>query len=267
MRELLLRATSGIIYVVLILSSLYYSKLFFFLLIFVFSVAALQEFHKLISYKSRLGYYILCLLFLSFYLNVVLIKAWMVLLILVVFTHTVLIFWLYIPNKSTFNPLQKLGLSIFYLVGGCFFIVATTSLNTQFSTGTILYIFVIIWVNDTSAYCIGKLTGRRPLWKEISPNKTWEGFFGGVVFCVLTSYIFYKNTVAYPLSAFVLMGIAIPILSTFGDLIQSKFKRIANVKDSGALIPGHGGIFDRMDSIIFTAPFTYLIITIFNHVS
>ena len=153
------------------------------------------------------------------------------------------------------------------MAGGCFFIIATSGLNLEFSQGTILYVFVIIWVNDTCAYCIGKLAGKHPLWEEISPNKTWEGFFGGVVFCILSSLIFYQSTEIYSISTFVIMGIAIPILSTVGDLIQSKFKRIANVKDSGRLIPGHGGIFDRMDSIIFTAPFTYLIITILNHVS
>jgi phosphatidate cytidylyltransferase len=127
--------------------------------------------------------------------------------------------------------------------------------------------FIIIaslWINDTMAYIIGSLIGKTPL-SKISPKKTWEGTIGGIVLSVgviwiLCNYIFHYGTLSY----FIMVIAAIAsIAGTFGDLLESKLKRIAGVKDSGHIMPGHGGFLDRFDSLLIAVPFVWLFIHFF----
>ena len=110
------------------------------------------------------------------------------------------------------------------------------------------------------SYIIGVKFGKNKIDKRVSPNKTWEGFFGGFLFCILFS-IFSFNYLqeVYPLWKTILLGVLIPIFSLIGDMGQSKLKREAGVKNSGFLIPGHGGIYDRLDSTICVAPIAFII--------
>lgn len=113
----------------------------------------------------------------------------------------------------------------------------------------------MIWATDSGAYFIGKATGKRKLWPEISPNKTVEGSLGGVV-CALIVAILFGLFADMNATVLTLMAITV-ILSIFGqlgDLVQSAFKRHFNVKDSGNILPGHGGILDRFDSLLFVLP-------------
>ena len=105
--------------------------------------------------------------------------------------------------------------------------------------------------------------------EKISPKKTIEGFFGGMVGALFASFIFFKFTsiTEYSLIFWLFLALLVSVLGTIGDLIQSKFKRLAGVKDSGNIMPGHGGVYDRLDSIIFAGPFIYLFIIIINYVS
>ena len=113
------------------------------------------------------------------------------------------------------------------------------------------------------AYIIGKNWGRNPLYKNISPKKTWEGFWGGLIFSILASIFYYTLQSSFHFLVFVFSGIILPILATIGDLIQSKFKRKANVKNTGDLLPGHGGVLDRIDGILFAVPFGLIIMSYF----
>jgi phosphatidate cytidylyltransferase len=138
----------------------------------------------------------------------------------------------------------------------------------------ILSIFFLIWTNDTFAYIVGKSIGKRKLFEKISPKKTIEGFLGGLIFSILVGYFiskyyFQPNPNHQEMSIFIwtITAMIISVFSTLGDLIQSKFKRIAGVKDSGKIMPGHGGVLDRLDSIIFVSPFVYLFYQILYYVS
>jgi phosphatidate cytidylyltransferase len=125
----------------------------------------------------------------------------------------------------------------------------------------IIGIFILIWTNDTFAYIVGKSIGKHKLYEKISPKKTIEGFLGGVVFAVIASYLIATYYIGGKETAqFIWLGFAliVGVFGTIGDLVESKFKRIANVKDSGAIMPGHGGVLDRLDSVIFVAPFIFL---------
>lgn len=147
--------------------------------------------------------------------------------------------------------------------------------NGEFNPYMIISIFLLIWANDTFAYLVGKNFGKRKLLERISPKKTVEGFLGGMVAALFAGYIIFilaKKYVPgsfdhYDLWVWICMAIIVSVFGTIGDLIQSKFKREAGVKDSGIIMPGHGGMFDRLDSIIYTSPFVYAFLLIVDYVS
>ncbi len=126
---------------------------------------------------------------------------------------------------------------------------------------TVLAIFIMIWLNDTGAYCVGTLFGKHKMFPRVSPKKSWEGFVGGLLFCVafgvvlgLTSWSLGAVRVHDRLTFWIIASILICVSSTYGDLFESCLKRSLNIKDSGKLIPGHGGILDRIDSMLFVMP-------------
>jgi phosphatidate cytidylyltransferase len=132
----------------------------------------------------------------------------------------------------------------------------------------LISILILIWANDTFAYLVGKNFGRNKLFPSVSPKKTIEGFVGGLIFTgissILLSKFYIESNILY---IWIVIAVIVSIFSTLGDLIQSKFKRVAGVKDSGKIMPGHGGILDRLDSIIFVIPFINLFYLILYYVS
>ena len=129
----------------------------------------------------------------------------------------------------------------------------------------VLAIFVFIWVNDTAAYFFGSLLGKRKLMEHISPKKTVEGFVAGILFTVIASIIFARIYQDYSVVFWIGSGVVVAIFGTMGDLFESLIKRTSSVKDSGNLIPGHGGILDRIDSLLVAIPAIYLYFTIYSY--
>jgi phosphatidate cytidylyltransferase len=122
-----------------------------------------------------------------------------------------------------------------------------------------------IWINDTMAYIVGSLIGKTPF-SSISPKKTWEGTIGGAILCVLVIAILgYSMPVAkiIPVQHWIIIAAICAIFGTAGDLLESKLKRMANVKDSGSIMPGHGGFLDRFDSLLIATPFVWLYVQLF----
>lgn len=124
-----------------------------------------------------------------------------------------------------------------------------------------LSIFIMIWVNDTGAYCTGSLMGKHKLFPRISPNKSWEGSIGGgilvIIVSLVISYFVQKYDLQCPLKGpqwWVGLGLVVIIFGTWGDLIESLFKRTLGIKDSGTILPGHGGLLDRFDSALLAFP-------------
>lgn len=114
-----------------------------------------------------------------------------------------------------------------------------------------------IWINDTMAYIVGSLIGKTPF-SAISPKKTWEGTLGGALLCVVTIALVGNATGYYTVKDWMIIASCCAVFGTLGDLIESKLKRMANVKDSGTLMPGHGGFLDRFDSLLVATPFVAL---------
>ena len=119
---------------------------------------------------------------------------------------------------------------------------------------------IFIWVNDSFAYLVGKNFGKTKLFESVSPKKTIEGFLGGLIFSLIAAYFIthQHDNPRITLLDWMIIAAILSILGTIGDLIESKFKRQANSKDSGNIMPGHGGMLDRLDSLFFAAPFVYL---------
>ncbi|MGM8214503.1 phosphatidate cytidylyltransferase [Bacillaceae bacterium W0354] len=159
-------------------------------------------------------------------------------------------------NQFSFDDVAYVLLSFLYVGVGFSYFVETRILGLEY----VLFVLTIIWLTDSGAYFIGRALGKRKLWPAISPKKTIEGFIGGIVCAVIATSIF---QMIHPLHehviVVVLVTIAASILAQIGDLVESALKRKYNVKDSGNLLPGHGGVLDRFDSLIFMVPFLHFI--------
>jgi phosphatidate cytidylyltransferase len=157
------------------------------------------------------------------------------------------------------NPLSHLAHSI---LGQAYIVLPMVLLNIIYAIAgryMVLSLFILIWLSDTGAFCVGSLLGKHKLFERISPHKSWEGFFGGFVFCLAAAaalfFIFGQPTVAgLTLSQMIGLGAVVCIFGTWGDLVESLMKRALQVKDSGNLLPGHGGILDRIDSLLIATP-------------
>ena len=130
--------------------------------------------------------------------------------------------------------------------------------NEIYNYKLLFCLLILIWSSDSWAFVCGKLLGRRKLFKRISPNKTWEGFIGSIIFTTTTGYLLSNNGFGLSQTEWIILGILTSIFATLGDLFQSMLKRESNSKDSGNILPGHGGILDRFDSILFCFPIFYI---------
>ena len=149
----------------------------------------------------------------------------------------------------------------FYLLNGLGYITIAFALLVQLRYLSILYpviILLFIWMNDTLAYLTGSFWGKNKFFPSISPNKTIEGTVGGILFTIAFAFIWGYNTAFFPLWQWIILGLIASVIGTIGDLIESKLKRLSNIKDSGNIMPGHGGALDRFDSLIFVSPFVFL---------
>ncbi len=267
MKNLYLRILSGIVYIALIVGATYCGMPAIFLAVICFlGVICLKEFLLITTLKNKSFYYLILGFLLVathlFYQNVrYFVYAF---LSITLITQCLLILSLYqkedVPKRFvTHKPL----LSIFYLTGGLLFIsLLPFSANPEIFSPKILFnCFILIWVNDSLAFAFGKYLGKHKLFERVSPKKTIEGFIGGLISCVLTGYYFLPcHDIPISKTQWVVIAFIVGISGTLGDLVQSKFKRIAGVKDSGTIMPGHGGIYDRLDSILFVCPFVFIYI-------
>lgn len=136
--------------------------------------------------------------------------------------------------------------------------------NIIFSPGIVVGFLLLLWANDTGAYLIGILIGRHRLMERISPKKSWEGFFGGMVVTILAAWLLSGWLGVVDTAGWIFISVLISVAGTYGDLAESMLKRSMGVKDSGTILPGHGGFLDRFDSTVISFPLVYLFISLFG---
>jgi phosphatidate cytidylyltransferase len=133
--------------------------------------------------------------------------------------------------------------------------------GVEFSPGIVIAFFLLLWTNDTGAYLVGSAAGRHRLFERLSPKKSWEGFFGGVVLTVAVSLLMPRWIGVTGRTGWMIIALIISVAGTAGDLVESMLKRSLGLKDSGTVMPGHGGFLDRFDSVVVSFPLVYLFIT------
>lgn len=164
------------------------------------------------------------------------------------------------------NPVKQWGIlfiaQIYCAVSLSFLCFIPFIESQQYNPLLLLIIFAFIWLNDTGAYLTGSQLGKHRLFKRISPLKSWEGFWGGFAVVLIASQIFARYLSILTGYEWLLLAVVTVITATFGDLTESLLKRACGAKDSGNLLPGHGGILDRFDSVTLAAPATYMLLEI-----
>ena len=260
MRNLLRRIFSGIVYILIFISAILFSKESYILLIIIFSFLCIWEFSRMIKLKNYASYiFFVILLFLmikrqdSF--------AIIGILVITMGSSIFLIYQLFAKKEIKFsNDRSKLGVSIRYVIFSMCFLILLPIYKGSFHPYLMISILSIIWINDSFAFLVGKNFGKNKLFPSVSPKKTIEGFFGGLVFSLLAGLLISKYNLNFSMLNWLIIAVIVSTIGTIGDLVESKFKRQAKIKDSGNIMPGHGGILDRLDSLLFAAPFVYLYI-------
>jgi len=257
------RIISALIALPLLFFVLFSGGLILYLATFAISIVGLYEFYKAFSktYKPIVwaGYLMTLALFAGFYVGfgmdyfTMIVTLFMFLLLgLVVFT------------KATIENAMVTFLGFFYVSFSLSHLILISDMDNNFF---IWYPFIIAFATDTFAYFTGKLIGKTKLIPSVSPNKTIEGSLGGIIACLILSFSYALwGKPEFQFFA-IFLGLIGSILSQIGDLIASKIKRIFDIKDFGKIMPGHGGVLDRFDSLIITLPLVYYFMVLFNYIS
>lgn len=260
MNNLALRSITGLLFGIVMVSSTF-ANLWIQCIVFgLFMIQALIEFYGLALKRQDpslligtsiggLIYFILCLIKFD-----TLESQSVVLLLPLILIYSVIELW----RKSN-NPLENFSI---YVLGICYitlpmYLLVELSQQKLIGFPLSLGMLALIWTNDTMAYFTGMLLGKHKLFERISPKKTWEGTVGGVLATISVAWLIGNRLDESHLIFWIISGALISLTSIFGDLIESLFKRSAEVKDSGNILPGHGGVLDRFDAVLLSAPFFY----------
>lgn len=272
-RNLITRGVAGVVYITILLFGILYNKYSFVIVFGVILVFALDEFFRLIEQKtphliSKLFNIISgVIIFISAYLfldekSILALPISALLYLLSLFASAILLKRTDIFNTIIYSAFGQLYITLPF----CLLLLISYEYklaNTIYFYAFVLAIFVFIWVNDTFAFLTGITMGKHKLLERISPKKTIEGFVGGIFFTMLAGVGFSFLYTEYNIFFWIGFALIVSIFATLGDLFESLIKRTYKVKDSGHLIPGHGGILDRIDSLLIVIPaiYVYLLIT------
>ncbi len=258
------RALTALVFVLVLIGCVWYGHVTFSLLFLFFTIAGLWEFYTI----SRLGennpqkYFGIVLgvaIFIAFVLISMGKQNGKVLLLFLPLFYLIFVLELFRKNKNPFRNIAFTILGILYVAVpfGLLNFVSVSSITGTYEPGILIGILLILWASDTGAYLVGSKIGKRKLFERISPKKSWEGSFGGAFLSLIAAYVVSKMFPIFPIRDWFMIAFIIVVMGTLGDLVESLYKRSKNVKDSGTLLPGHGGILDRFDSLLLASPFIY----------
>jgi phosphatidate cytidylyltransferase len=270
LKNLVIRTLTGTLYLLVFVLALIAGKYTFAVLFLIISQIALWEFYHLAVVKGHQpmkypGMFMGGSMFLLVFFICLLHWSMTVVLFMIPFIVLIFIMELY-RNHS--NPMSNISITLL----GVFYISLPVTLfnklafyvNQEYHYHIILGFFILLWINDVFAYVFGMAFGKHKLMERISPKKSWEGFTGGTVMTLIAAYFigipyFLLNRIDW-----IFIGVIISVAGVFGDLTESLFKRAASIKDSGKMLPGHGGMLDRIDSVLFSGPLVFAYLMLIN---
>ena len=274
MKNLIIRALTGIIFVVVLVSAICIHPIFFLILFCIITGLTLWEFGGLVKHYENAnlqrtvnvlgGVY----LFIATFVYANGLTDGKIFLPYLLFIMLTMIAELYYKAP---NPINNWAFTLFAQIycAGSFSILNFIGAEPgtpgvmSYTPLFIMAIFIFVWLDDTGAYLVGSLIGKHKLFERISPKKSWEGFFGGLILSLASSQAF--AWFAPEINRMNWLGLAatVVLFGTWGDLIESLLKRTLGVKDSGNVLPGHGGMLDRFDSVMLAVPASYIYIELF----
>lgn len=256
------RAITGFFFVIVMLSSVLTGQYVFDVFYFLLGSFCLWEFYDLLKGVSISPNRPVALVNGAFiYVIFVLIayddEAHKLILLLPVTLSAVAIHELFKKNEAPFTNIAYTYFGLLFTIIPFSFFHALAYIDGNFNSHLPLAFLLMLWGNDTGAYLVGSKFGRTKLFERHSPKKTWEGFIGGMLITIGIAFILNNSFAEQPLQNLIWMAVLISIFGTIGDLIESMLKRSLNVKDSGGILPGHGGLLDRFDGLLMAAPIVY----------
>ena len=260
LKNFLLRTLTGLVFIAIIITSILWNPYSFVAVFLLITLVGLFEFYRMVRKPGEIdvsiavgltgGFILFVSSFLHTYFESVPPVAYSV--------YALFVIAVFLAELFRKKP-QPLNNWAYFFLGQIYVALPFSLLNyiifiNGFQPWLLLALFITLWFNDTGAYMVGVTLGRNKLFERISPKKTWEGFIGGVLFALLSGYLHSLFIPDIVLWKWLLFGALVAIFGTLGDLSESLLKRTLNVKDSGQIMPGHGGILDRFDSMLLIAP-------------
>lgn len=273
MNNTVLRSISGIGFVAITIACLIFNKFLFAGWIIFIEVVMMMEFHKMTMgnryiFSRMLAIIAGVILFLLLFFACAYGLEYRYVALSILPMMIVMINSLYVKEKDEFWKFSFIYTSILYIAIPLAFANVIAFDNQVFNGLPMLSFFIIIWASDVGAYVFGVTLGQKfgkKLFPEISPKKSWIGFWGGMLASVIASVLLrIFGFIEYPIINCILLAIIMDVSGVYGDLFESQWKRCYNIKDSGSIIPGHGGMLDRFDSSLFAIPMGVLYLVIFN---
>ena len=275
LRNLISRSLTGLVFIAAIIGSILFSRVIFAILFLGVAIVALNEFSRLLNAGKKIkvqvvtGTLALVLMYSSIALVSLNYTGKQMLLLNLLIPVFIFISELYKNNET---PIQNIAMT---LLGIIYIGLPLALLNMffnpelaigEYNPGILLGFFVIIWAYDSFAYLTGMLLGRHRLFPRISPKKSWEGTIGGFIFGLLAAFILSMFFIEFDLINWLIIASIIMIFGTFGDLSESMIKRSLNIKDSGKILPGHGGLLDRFDAVLLAAPAVFVYLNLIHYI-
>ncbi len=262
------RTLTGILFVIVLAGGIFYHQLSFAAIFLLIVVAGIHEMHRLFSKsETQIDLFTTAFLGIFIFISIYLVQANLfdhsIFLAIIPITAYIFIKELFQQNKA---PLINIALSLFTAsyVALPFALMNLLAFNNgEYNFHLPLAIFILVWINDTGAYLSGITLGKHKFFERISPKKTWEGTIGGFALTIIASYVLSllwneMNTIQW-----LIFGGITSTMAVLGDLTESMFKRSIGVKDSGTILPGHGGVLDRFDAVLFAIPMAVFYIELF----
>ncbi len=265
MSNLVQRTITGVIFLVLVIGAIALDKLSFFILFELITIGAMYEFYTLAEkkkYKPLKVYGIIvgAVIFAVNYFFVIDIIGSEVFLLIIPLIISIFIIELYRKSEHVFVNVGFTILGILYIAVPLSFAsyIVISKGTSDYNFHLLLGFLFLTWAYDTLAYVFGISFGKHRLFERISPKKSWEGFIGGTLSSIGIAYVISIFYTELSFFQWAILSVLISVVGTYGDLVESSFKRNIDEKDSGSILPGHGGLLDRFDAVLFTLPLFYV---------